>query len=45
MSLAVGLRTDRQRYRAISLERRARELGRHAAGRFEEAGNRRPKPP
>src|SRR5438128_12668421 len=39
MSLAVGLRTDRQRHRAVSLERRAGELGRHAAGGFEKAGD------
>ena len=39
MSLPVGLGTDRQRHRAVSLERGARELGRHAAGGFEEAGD------
>ena len=39
MPLAVGLRTDRQRHRAIGLERRPRELARHAAGSFEKAGN------
>src|SRR5207253_3094312 len=39
MSLAVGLRPDRQRYRAVGLERGPRHLQWHAARGFEETGN------
>ena len=37
--LAVGLRADGKRHRTVRLERGAGELGRHAAGGFEETGN------